>query len=402
MPSNDDYREELERLLRRIGVPADQIAIKVIELDEAKQSFLWRCEHRARSSRISAVVSQLHAFVDAAQRACSGREVSLPDKILPEIYDALTGRYPFSNVKVAPVNLETLKRPKAYAGLYRTAVIDASVTPHVVNAAMRQLPDQPHLVAVRTMPFPSAAAQEYFFGQFPEPEKLRERLENFIVDMPNEASVILRRVHDGVRRATRDPARENSGRRTLYDWAEPVPVARLAFDIIDLVLEPSATRPRTAVQEILAEIIDVLIGDQNSDCLRQDILGSMLTVWTALNQHLVVAERLSGILDGRPARADPPRQQRRRRLWSARHAAVMGSAAELLRRACMGDHHHGRQVGSNPRARRQRRGMVNAPKARATGLPVPTIDLAAAARGESDTQFFLNVARACKPWLQSR
>lgn len=402
MPS-DDHRGELKRLLKQIGVPAEEIDIKLIELDEIKQSFIWRCEHRAKSPRISAVVSQLRALADAAQRACAGCEASIPDEILPATYDALTGRYPFSNIDVAPVTAETLEHPEVYGDLYRTAVVNAPVAPHVVNAAMRQLPDEPHLVAVRSMPFPFDAANVYFFGDLPEPEpgNLRQRLEDFIVYEPDAASAILQRVQEGVHRATRDPARENPGRRTLYDWAEPTPAARLAFDVIDLVLEPATARPKAAVQKLVTAIIDVLIGDPNSDCVRQDVIGSMLTIWVALNQHLVVAERLSGMLDGRPGRPESLCERRRRRLWPACHAVVMDSTAELVRRACMGDNHHVRQLRSKPRPRREKRGVAIAPKARATGLPVATLDLAAAAQAETDAQFLIKLARACKPWLRA-
>lgn len=58
MPSIDD-RGELELLLDRIGVPADQIQIKIVGLEEATLSYQWRCERRANSPRISTVVSQL-------------------------------------------------------------------------------------------------------------------------------------------------------------------------------------------------------------------------------------------------------------------------------------------------------------------------------------------------------
>lgn len=58
MPSIDD-RRELELLLDRIGVPADQIQIKIVDLEEATLSDQWRCERRANSPRISTVVSQL-------------------------------------------------------------------------------------------------------------------------------------------------------------------------------------------------------------------------------------------------------------------------------------------------------------------------------------------------------
>lgn len=401
MPSNDDGGE-LERLLDRIGVPAEQIQIKIVELEEATLSYRWRCERRANSPRISAVVSQLGALADAAQQVCSGHEVSIPDEILPGTFDALVGRYPFSDVDVAPVTLDTLRNPEAYASHYRTAVVNASVEPHVVNAAMRQLPEEPHLVAVRSIPFPFDAANAYFFADLPEPKaaNLQRRLKDFIASIPCEASDFLRQVHERVRRATRDPARENPGRRTLYDWAEPLPAARLAFDVFQVVLEPAAERPKTAVQVLLAQIIDVLIGDQNADRLRADVIGSMLTIWMAINQHKAVAQRLSEMLDGRPGRAESPRERRRRHLWLKCHEAVVGSTAELLRRACMGDFHQVKQVRSKPRGRGATEGMVIAPKARATGLPVPTIDLAAAAQAKTDALFLLQLARGCKPWLQ--
>lgn len=159
-------------------------------------------------------------------------------------------------------------------------------------------------------------------------------------------------------------------------------------------------RPKAAVQKLVTGIINVLIDDPNSDCVRQDVIGSMLTIWVSLNDYLVVGQRLSVMLDGRPGEAELPRQRRRRRLWRACHAVVMDSIAELVPRARMGDHHQVWQLGNNRNPRRTKGKMAIAPKARATGLPVATLDLAAAAQAKTDAQFLLKLARACKPWLR--
>lgn len=95
-------------------------------------------------------------------------------------------------------------------------------------------------------------------------------------------------------------------------------------------------RPKALLQKLVTAIINVLIDDPNSDCVREDVIGSMLTIWVSLNEHLAVVQRLSGMLDGRPAGAE---LRRRRRLWRVCHAVVMDSIAEPVRRARMGDHH---------------------------------------------------------------
>jgi hypothetical protein len=83
------------------------------------------------------------------------------------------------------------------------------------------------------------------------------------------------------------------------------------------------------------------------------------------------------------------------------HEAVISSSAELLRRADMGDFHHVNQVRSDPRIPGEKGAMIIATKARATGLPVPTIDLGPTSQAETDALFLVKLARACKPWLRS-
>jgi hypothetical protein len=95
-------------------MPDDQ-EIKIVELEEATLSFLWQCECRANSTRVRVVVPQLHAWADAAQKACLGNEVSIRDEILPETFDALTGRYPFFEHRRGSRALETLKNSETYA-----------------------------------------------------------------------------------------------------------------------------------------------------------------------------------------------------------------------------------------------------------------------------------------------
>jgi hypothetical protein len=415
-----DERAAVQDCLHRIGTAASKVEARTAALEEAASSCRRRCERRAESPRIADVVGQLAALERAAKAACSGKEIAIPTEILPETIGALVGNYPFSNLDLAPVTLDGLRHREQRLGIFRTAVVGATVVPHVIDAAMRQLPSVPHLLAARAVAFPYVAANNYFFGDLPDPKEsnLRRRLEQFIVADPSVALEFIREVHERVRRATRDPERENSGRRTLYQWAEPSPEARLAFDVCQIVLEPMTERPPPAIQSILIDLLVLLVnmsdgvhsdgrGERDLRVVRHNIFSSMLTIWVALNQHQRVARRLSAILDRNLESNMARRRSTTHGLLAMRcHGAVADSTAELLRRGYMGDFHHVRQIRRAPPARREQAGMfantdaiLAAPMARATGLPVPTIDLAGIAEIGTDLLFLWKLARACKPWI---
>lgn len=396
----EEDRAEVQRLLRRVRRPAIGIAVQLEALEQAASSFRHRSARRRASARIAQVISQLSALVAAAHQAARTGAGSIPSEILPETFEALVGRYPFSNVDMAPVTAETLRSASGCTGSYRTATIAAPVAPHVVNAALRQLPGEPHLVAVRSTPFPFDAAEIYFFEGLTEPAAadLRRRLGDFIVRMTDVAPGFLEHVRDRVCLATRDPEQQNRGRRTLYNWAEPSPEARLVWDVLEAVLQPVTERPKALVQDVIVRIVDLLAGAIAADSIRPDIISAMLTIWVASCQHHIVAKRLSGMLDGAPGQAETPRRRRRRGFWIACHGAVRDSAAELRRRACMGDHHHVAQLGGNSKpfdATSPPGGVSSTPTGRATGLPVPTLDLAAATTAGTTLRFLRSVARAC-------
>ncbi|UQR60783.1 hypothetical protein LRP30_27780 [Bradyrhizobium sp. C-145] len=276
-----------------------------------------------------------------------------------------------------------------------------------MNAALRQFSGKPHLVAVRSTAFPFDAAMAYFFEGLAEPiaDDLRRRLEDFVVRMTDVAPGFLEHVRDRVCLATRDPERQNRGRRTLYDWAEPSPEARLVWDVLEAVLQPATERPKTPVQDVIVRIVDLLAGSIAADGIRPDIISAMLTIWVASCQHHIVARRLSGMLDGAPGQAETPRRRHRRGFWIACHGAVCDSAAELWRRACMGDHHHVAQLGGDSKSfdamsASPAGDISSTPKGRATGLPVPTLDLAAAATAETTLRFLRSLAKACAPRLR--
>lgn len=397
-----DDRAELALLLRRSGHHPKEVAARLEALERAASAYRHRSACRAASHRIGEVVSQLSALVDAARQAGRSGMASIPSEIFPETFAALVGRFPFSNLCLAPVTAEALRDPGRHAGLYRAAVIDATVEPHVLNAALRQLPDEPHLVVVRSTAFPFEAATKYFCEGLTEPkaENCRARLEEFIVKMSDVSLAFLEQVRDRVALATRDPERQNCGRRTLYDWAEPFPEPRLVWDVLEAILEPTAVRPNAPVQELIIRIVDLLVGATNKEGIRPDVISATLTIWVASNQHRIVAVRLSEMLDGAPGRAETPSRRRRRGFWIACHGAILDSAAELWRRACMGDHHHVGQIGSKPQPSDMKSASIarrvrNAPKGRATGLPMPTLDVAAAAAAVPPRQFLLRVAAAC-------
>ncbi|MBR1174288.1 hypothetical protein JQ617_10015 [Bradyrhizobium sp. KB893862 SZCCT0404] len=402
----EEDRAELEMLLRQVG-PAIDVAVQLEALDEAASSFRCRNVRRKASARIGEVIAQLSALVAAAHQAARTGAGSIPSEILPETFDALIGHYPFSNMDMAPVTAETLNNSDSYASFYRTAVIAAPVESHVVNAALRQFPGKPHLVAVRSTAFPFDAARVYFFNGLAEPTAadLRRQLEDFIVRMTDVAPGFLEHVRDRVCLATRDPRRQNRGRRKLYDWAEPSPEARLVWDVLDAVLQPVTERPNAPVRDIVVRIVDLLAEPIAADSIRPDIISAMVTIWVASCQHHIVARHLSGMLDGAPGQAETPRRRRRRSFWIACHGAVCDSAAELWRRACMGDHHHVAQLGGNPKFFDARSaspvgGVSGTRQGRATGFPVPTLDLAAAATAETTFRFLRSLAKACAPCLR--
>lgn len=165
--------------------------------------------------------------------------------------------------------------------------------------------------------------------------------------MTDVAPSFLEHVRDRVCLATRDPQRQNRGRRTLYDWAEPSPGARLVWDVLEAVLDPMTERPQGPVQDVIIRIVDILAGSIGVDNIRSDVVSAMLTIWVASCQHHIVATRLSELLDGASGRAETLRHRRRRGFWIACHGAVRDSAAELWRRACMGDYHHVALLGGS-------------------------------------------------------
>jgi hypothetical protein len=406
-------RAAVENCLLRIGAAALQIEAQISALEEVALSYRRRLERRSESPRIADVVSQLADLERAAQDACSGEKIAILTEIFPETISALVGHYPFSDLDLARVTLETLRGRKQNSGFFRTAVVGASIEPHVINAAMRQFPTGPHLLAARAMPFPYAAAATYFFEDLPHPKELnlRRRLEQFIIGGPDVALDFIREVHERVRRATRDPERQNSGRRTLYQWAEPSPEPRLVFDVCQIVLDPMTERPPPAVQAILIELVDLLVnmsdgleadqrGDHDIRSVRRDIVSSTLTIWVALNQHQRVARRLSAILDCKLEARKGRRRSKMRGLLAMRcHGAIADSTAELMRRGYMGDFHHVRQIRRNPQAGGEQADAIVGAPSRATGLPVPTVDLAGIAEITTDLLFLRRLARACKPWI---
>jgi hypothetical protein len=394
-------RADIERCLRRLGLSPGAMDRVVGSLAEAARVYRCRCGQRARSPRIAMVVEQLEELERAAERACSRGDFVLPAKILPETIDALVGRYPFSNLDLAPVSIEVLTGKLNGSGSARTAVVSASVELHVLDAAMRQAADLPHLVAARVTQFPFAEALSYFYGDCSDPTEaiLRQRLEGFIVKMPGLASRFIALVHDRVRRATRDPQRRNPGRRTLYRWAEPAPDASLVFDVCEIILESRIERPPASVQRILIELVDLLraVGTAeylrgDRDAIRQDVFSSMLTIWVGLNQHRFVRSFLSAVLDSDLETAGLRRRYRRVRMLAIKcDGAIADSAAELLRRARMGDVHGARDSWWDKSG--QIRGT--AASARATGRPPATIELSNVVGIDSMHRCIRSLARAC-------
>ncbi len=392
-------RADIERCLRRLSLSPRAMDRVFASLEEATRIYRGRRKQQARSPRIAMVVEQLEELKSAAERAGSGDDFALPAKILPETMDALVGRYPFSNLDLAPVSLEVLTGKLNGSGSARTAVVSASVGPHVLDAAMRQTAELPHLVAARVTQFPSREALSYFYEDCSGPTEAIQRLEDFIVKTPVLASRFIALVHDRVSRATRDPQRQNPGTRTLYRWAEPVPDASLVFDVCEIILESRIERPPASVQLIVIDLVDQLravgtaeypCGDR--DAIRQDVFSSMLTIWVGLNQHRFVRSFLSTIIDSDLETAGLRRRYRRVQMLAIKcDGAIADSAAELLRRAKMGDVHGAR----NSWCDKSGQTTGTAASARATGRPPATIELSNVVGMGSTYRCFRSLARAC-------
>jgi hypothetical protein len=382
-----------------VGMPPAAVETKITRLCEVVSAFRHQTAQRSASPRIGRILSQLAQIERAAERACEGRRANLPSEILPETFQALAGRYPYSNLDLARVTLETLRDPSRSAGV-RTAVVNASIGRHVPDAALCQHPGEAHLVAARCWPFPSAAAEKYFYEDLTEPTAAaqRRRLHEFIRGGPFIARNFVRHVHERVRLATRDPGKRNTGARRLYDWAEPAPLPRLVFEVMQTVLEPAIERPGAAVRDRVIGIVDLLVnaGRRSAQDFRDaDVVSSTLTIWVALHQHRMVLDRLSGMMGEMSNPIRSLRWRRRRLLLETCYDVVLQSSAEVWRRAAMGDFHdlcqnRARRSSSNDaiRAGASGPGGRSIPrKPRATGSPVPFLDLAEAAAAVNEFAF---------------
>ena len=99
-------RAEVQRLLRRVRHPAINLAVQLEALEQTASSF------RDRSEFFGSYPGGDLALVRAPGPGMSGdlHRVGLhPSEILPETFKALVGRYPFSNVEMAPVTAEALQ-----------------------------------------------------------------------------------------------------------------------------------------------------------------------------------------------------------------------------------------------------------------------------------------------------
>jgi len=384
--------------LVRLGIDEPSSDGTLARLKKASINYHCRRDQAARSPRIAKVVDQLAGLVDLANNAAPGEPITLPPKLLPQVFDALAGRFPYSPLQLVriPVGPPLDAIDDAPPENVRTATTGATVTRHVLHAAMRQWPHGQHFVAAKISSFPAAAAENYFFSELPQPAlpHLRSRLTTFIGGNPALAAAFFLRVATAVRNAASHGDSQNLGRRTLYRWSEPACAARLVADVCDAVLgdeSVSVTRARAELREIVEILCRGIIwgdspaggGDNESRSRRQEddlddnVFTGMLGVWRRRAEHRQILRRLDAMIC-----------QRRRSVRSFPLTLALlenccsqlsGSVRELDRRANMGD-----PIGS-------RLGL-----ARATGTPGRIIDVSPVLAAKTELQLLRRVARACK------
>jgi hypothetical protein len=388
----------LRAALVRLGIDEPSIDGTIAGLGQASIDYHCRLDQAAQSPRIAKVVAQLAGLVELANNTAPGKEITLPPKLLRQVFDALAGRFPYSPLQLVwiPVGPPLDAIDDAPPENVRTATTGATVTPHVLHAAMRQWPHGQHFVTAKISSFPTAAAENYFFAELPQPAlpHLRSRLETFIAGNPALAAAFFLQVATAVRNAASQGDSQNLGRRTLYRWSEPACAARLVADVCDAVLGDecvSVTRARAELREIV-DILrwDIIWGDspaggednesrsrRHEDDLDDKILVGMLEVWRRRAEHRQILRRLDAMIcqRRRSARSFPLTLA----LLENCRSQLSGSARELDRRANMGD-----PIGS-------RLGL-----ARATGTPGRIIDVSPVLAAKTQLQLLRRAARACK------
>jgi hypothetical protein len=388
----------LREALLRLGIERPLIDLTITQLAQVSVDYRCRRDQAARSPRIAAVVGQLTDLVTLANRAARGEQTRLPADLLPEVFDALAGRFPFSPLELLRIAVASSldKVDDALPGHVRTAVTGATVTQHVLHAAMRPWPPQRHFVGARISSFPAEAAEAYFFGELPKPVHfhLRQRLEKLIADDPALSVQFFHRIATAVRGATLQVGRQNPGRRTLYGWSEPACDARLVVDVCDTVLSGQAVS-LTGARSALREIVDILrrgiIWDDASasgeDCesralgheddLRNDIFAGMISVWRWRAEHRQILRRLDEMICQcrRSTRSLPLTCE----LLENCYSKVSASVRELERRAEMGD-----PSGSDPSS------------ARASGTPGRIIKVLPLLGAKTQLQLLRGALRACR------
>jgi hypothetical protein len=388
----------LREALLRLGISEPSIDLTIAQLGQVFVDYRCRRDQAARSPRIAAVVRQLADLVTLANDAARGERILLPPDLLPQVFDALAGRFPFTPLELlwtaAASSLDAVD--EAWPGHVRIAVTGATVTRHVLHAAIRPWPHRRHFVAARISSFPAEAAEAYFFSERPKPAliHLRHRLEKLIADDPALSARFFRQVATAVRGATLQGGRQNPGRRTLYGWSEPACDARLVVDVCDAVLGDEVVSV-TSARSSLREIVDILrrgiIWDDTpasgegcescapgyEDYLRDDIFAGMIGVWRRRVEHRQILRRLNEMIGRRrrTARSFPLTLE----LLQDCCSQLSGSARELERRAEMGD-----PIGSDRNS------------ARATGTPGRIIEVLPLLGAKTELQLLRRAVQACR------
>jgi hypothetical protein len=397
-PTVEEEVTALRDALVRLAIDEPLKEGTIARLGQASIDYHCRRDQAARSPRIAKVVDQLAALAESANNAARGEPLTLPPKLLPQVFDALAGRFPYSPLQLThiPVGPPLDEIDGAPPDEVRTITTGATVTPHVLHAAMRQWPHGQHFVTTKISSFPAAAAEDYFFAELPQPAlpHLRSRLATFIAGDPALAAGFFLQVATAVRNAASQGDSQNLGRRTLYRWSEPACAARLVADVCDAVLGEecvSVTRVRAELREI-SDILrrGIIWGDcpaggrdngslarRHEDDLDDKVFTGMLGVWRRRAEHRQILRRLDAMICQmrRAARSFPLTLA----LLEDCCSQLSGSVRELDRRAKMGDP-IGSRLGS----------------ARATGTPGRIIDVSPVLAAKTQLQLLHRAAQACK------
>ncbi len=379
-----DLRAELAKCSLSRSDKIVDLESKILAIECLAQRDQMRVRAAAKSPRIATVIRQLKAIEDLAVRAARGEAITVPENTCIEVYQALAGLPPYSEIDFARVTRTMLDEwgPGYWpAGATRVLPADAPIATAVLESELRPSRDEPHLLALRTWARVRAVASAYFFADLPEGDenrsaKLRMRLAEMIQPGSAEFHEYVENVCAAVARALTDADRQNPGRRTIHSWTQADPDGALIVDLCDALWENERHVVAGADVECVQSLViwlrdpELLVGASDKP-VADATIWTMLGAWNSRAAHLAVAAKLSDVaFVGDHAGGD---------VSSFIDVEFASSLAELNRRLSMGD-----AVSSKPFL------------ARASGRPAAVLDLRKAAQAENYDDCWRAVEAAVK------